>query len=148
MKKIPFIIFFICVSLFYASALAQLSFDVKVKQEMGLNDIPGAQEREAKDEAHSVWDFGAVKKGRIVEHEFVFTNNTAKLVKITNLDTSCGCTVSEVAKKVIPAGEKTTIKVKFDSSDYSGPVKQYVYVNTDDQERPLYKFVIKANVYK
>jgi len=146
MKKIPAIFLFI--ALFCGSAMAQLSFDVTLKQDIKLDDISGSQEGTTKDEVYSTWDFGSVKKGRTVEHEFIFTNNTAKVIKIVNLDTSCGCAVSEAAKKVISAGESAAIKVKFDSSDYLGPVKQYVYMHTDDQESPLYKFVIKANVYK
>lgn len=148
MKKRTVIIALLCVSLFYAYAFAQLSFDVTLKQDMKLDDAPAGAGGNAENEAYSAWDFGPVRKGSIVEHEFIFANNTLNPVKIVGLDSSCGCAVSEVAKKTIPPGENTAIKVKFDSADYLGPVKQYIYVHTDDKEHPLRKLVIKANVYK
>jgi hypothetical protein len=40
------------------------------------------------------------------------------------------------------------IKVKLDTKGYSGPVKQFVYVRTDDIDNLLIKYIIKAEVVK
>jgi hypothetical protein len=95
--------------------------------------------------AHS-WDFGQIKKGLVARHEFVFRNTSAKALTIKNVTTSCGCTASEVKKKTLKPRESTLIKVSFNSKGYSGRVQQFVYVNTDNLDNPVVKYIIKANV--
>lgn len=94
------------------------------------------------------WDFGAVKENTVVKHDFIFKNGTKKVLNIGSLTTSCGCTVSEVKKKTLEPQEETTIEVQLKTKGYSGDVKQYVYVNTDNMEEPVTRLVIKAKVVK
>jgi hypothetical protein len=103
---------------------------------------------EAQTNDQYVWDFGQVRAGDIAKHTFIFKNETNEILTIKNVSTSCGCTASEVKKKVLQPGESTEIEVRFNSKKYSGPVKQYVYVNTDDPVSPVVKFTIKADVIK
>lgn len=93
-----------------------------------------------------VWDFGKVNEGQVLKHDFIFKNETGKTLTINRVDTSCGCTASEVKKKVLKPQEDTVINVQFNSTNYSGPVQQYVYINTDDPANPITKFTIKADV--
>jgi len=95
-----------------------------------------------------LWNFGQVKEGDVVYHEFTFKNESPKALKITNVNTSCGCTGSEVAKKSLDPGESTSVKVKFNSAKYSGEVKQFVYLATDSIENPIYKYTIISDVIK
>ncbi|MCK9595266.1 MAG: DUF1573 domain-containing protein [Candidatus Omnitrophica bacterium] len=95
-----------------------------------------------------LWDFGAVKAGKPVEHEFIFTNKSEKPFNITGSYTSCGCTVSKIARKSLAPGESTAIDVEFKTTGYNGDVHQFIYVNTDDPANPAYKFTIKARVIK
>ena len=94
------------------------------------------------------WDFGKIKQGIVLKHDFLFENITSSVLKITGINTSCGCTVSQAAKKSLLPGEITAINVSFDSKGYAGAVKQFVYVNTDNPDMPVVKFVIKAEVQK
>lgn len=94
------------------------------------------------------WDFGRVKEGKVLEHEFKFINQAKKTINIQSVHSSCGCTASEAAKKILQPGESTPIKVRFKSKGYKGPVQQFVYVNTDDVDNPVIKFIIKAEVVK
>jgi len=94
------------------------------------------------------WDFGQVKAGRVVKHAFMFKNTTGKDLKIKEVNTSCGCTVPQLKKKDLGANESTPLEVKFKTKGYSGPVAQYIYVNTDSLEEPVVKFTIKADVVK
>ncbi len=94
------------------------------------------------------WDFGQVKEGQIVKHVFTLKNESRKPVRILDINSSCGCTVSEAEKTLLGPGESTAIEVKFDSRGYSGPVKQYVYVHTDNIDNQLVRFIIIAQVYK
>ena len=94
------------------------------------------------------WDFGQVKPGVILKHDFILKNQTKDILKINNVHTSCGCTASEADKKSLLPQESTTITVSFNSKGYVGPVTQFVYVNTDNTDLAIIKFTIKANVVK
>jgi len=94
------------------------------------------------------WDFGKVRQSEIVKHDFMFQNNTPKTLKITAINTSCGCTASQADKKALKPGESTIINVTFDSKGYSGKVRQLVYVNTDNPDIEVTSFIINAEVNK
>lgn len=123
---------------------------------------PASLEQENKDSY--LWDFGKVKEGTILEHEFFVKNESKVVLNIKDINTSCGCTVSEVRKKKLLPGESTLIGVKFNSKGYSGQVTQYIYMNTDaidtstalsingERSRTLdnsiVRYIIKAEVVK
>ncbi len=94
------------------------------------------------------WDFGRVKEGAVLKHDFVLKNESKEKLIITDITTSCGCTVSQVEKKTLLPAESTLIKVVFNSKGYSGPVQQYIYVHTDDLDKPVIRYIIKAEVIK
>ncbi len=92
------------------------------------------------------WDFGRVNQGAVLKHDFLFRNKTPNILKITGINTSCGCAVSQTKKKDLNPGESTMINVSFNSSGYSGEIKQFIYVNTDNLDLAIVKFTIKADV--
>ena len=94
------------------------------------------------------WDFGQVKQGVILKHDFVLKNQTNDILEIDSIHTSCGCTVSQSEKKSLLPQASTNIKVTFNSHGYSGPVKQFVYVNTNNADVGIIRFIIKAEVVK
>jgi hypothetical protein len=96
------------------------------------------------------WDFGQVQQGEVAKHDFLFKNETADVLKIININTSCGCTASQSDKQSLLPGETTTISVSFNSHGYSGEVKQFVYLNTDnpDPDLAIVRFIVKAQVVK
>ncbi|MFH0918617.1 MAG: DUF1573 domain-containing protein [Candidatus Omnitrophota bacterium] len=94
------------------------------------------------------WDFGKVKPGVVLKHAFLLKNETNDILGINSIHTSCGCTVSDSDKKSLTPQESTTITVSFNSKGYSGPVTQFVYVNTDNADLSIIKFTIKAEVVK
>lgn len=96
----------------------------------------------------NAWDFGKVKQGEVAKHSFTLKNDSGKTLNITSVNTSCGCTVSEVKKKVLLPKESTAVEVKFNSKGYSGDVQQFAYVNTDRADNPIIRFTVKANVIK
>lgn len=105
-----------------------------------------AQIKESKD---NTWDFGKILASEgIVKHVFLLKNDSAEVLNINGTHASCGCTVSEIDKKAILPKETANLEVKFDPKGYSGEVTQYVYVDTDSKDMPIYKFIIKANVTK
>lgn len=99
-----------------------------------------------KNEASGTWDFGKIAKDSIVEHVFILNNDTGSEMKILDVNTSCGCTVTELDKKVLGPGESSKIRVKLNSKGYLGEIKQYIFVATDNKDKPVEKFTIKAFV--
>jgi len=97
---------------------------------------------------HYSWDFGRVKEGEILKHDFILKNEYKNILNIKDINTSCSCTVSSIKKKTLLPGESTLIEVKFNTKGYSGPTQQFIYVNTDSLDNPILRFIIKAEVVK
>jgi hypothetical protein len=93
-------------------------------------------------------DFGKVKQGEVLKHSFILKNDSTKLLNIKDVHTSCGCTASKAGKKTLAPGESTAIDVSFNTKGYSGQVAQFIYVNTDSVDKPVIRFMIKAEVVK
>jgi hypothetical protein len=93
-------------------------------------------------------DFGKVKQGEVLKHSFILKNDSKKLLIIKDVNTSCGCTASKAGKKTLAPGESTTIDISFNTKGYSGQVSQFIYVNTDSIDKPVIRFMIKAEVVK
>ena len=96
----------------------------------------------------NTWDFSRVEEGKSVKHTFTLKNDTDKTLAIKGVDTSCGCTASKINKRTLKPKESLEIEVSFNSKGYSGEVKQFVYVNTDDIDNPVIRLIIKAEVVK
>jgi hypothetical protein len=94
------------------------------------------------------WDFGKRQEGEVLKRTFILKNEYHKTLTIKDINTSCGCTVSRVKKKILLPGETTAIEVEFNTKGYSGGVKQYIYVHTDDLDNPVLRFIIKAEIVK
>ena len=62
-----------------------------------------------------VYDFGEIDENKgNADHEFLFTNNAARPVKILSVSASCGCTTPGWSKDPIAPGKTGFIKASFD----------------------------------
>ena len=66
------------------------------------------------------YDFGEMKQGESVTHNFILKNTGDADLIITAAKGSCGCTVPEWPKNPIAKGEEAAIKVTFNSAGKSG----------------------------
>ncbi|RKY32477.1 MAG: hypothetical protein DRP74_02565 [Candidatus Omnitrophota bacterium] len=156
MQKI-LLMFLICIlpCTCYAQTYVEESEEPTIKVDFESQEEVAAELREEpqenlakEEEAYSIWDFGKVQEGEVLEHSFILQNDSQDTLNINSLNTSCGCTVSEVEKKSLAPGESTTINVIFNSKGYSGAVQQQVFVNTDNLENPVIKLTIKAEILR
>lgn len=85
------------------------------------------------------YDFGTVKQGVVVKRTFRFTNTGTDSLRITEVKTTCGCTVPEWPKQPVPPGSTGEIKVEFNTADKSGRQLRILRVvaNTDPVETIL-----------
>ena len=80
----------------------------------------------------SVYDFGKVSEGEVVEYSYRFKNTGTKPLIITEQPrASCGCTVAERPEEPIMPGDTGFIKVKFDSKNRPGEAHKTVTVSSN-----------------
>ncbi len=95
----------------------------------------------------TVFDFGEINEGDIVNHEYSFTNTGTAPLLIQNATSTCGCTVPEWPKEPLAPGSKGSIKVKFDSANKEGDQSKLVtiFANTFPNQSVV---TIKGKVVK
>ncbi|MCJ7681123.1 MAG: DUF1573 domain-containing protein [Candidatus Aminicenantes bacterium] len=92
------------------------------------------------------FDFGQSKEGSSLTHTFKFENTGDDVLKIANVQTSCGCAAALVTKKSYKPGEKGEIKVTFNTRGYEGEVSKYIYIESNDPDQPNKMLTVKASI--
>lgn len=120
-----------------AALFVFVSCDVRKKDKLAVNQ-PLTQQVEIKDPTtvqmiDSVYDFGKVMDGEMVEFSYRFKNSGTKPLIVTSAVASCGCTVPEKPEAPIKPGETGYIKVKFDSKGRVGNTHKTVTVTSNAQ---------------
>ncbi|MFA5005527.1 MAG: DUF1573 domain-containing protein [Candidatus Omnitrophota bacterium] len=95
-----------------------------------------------------LWDFGQVREGQVARHVFVLKNDSTEVLHIKNVLPACGCIKAEIDKESFGPGEEARLEVSFDSRGYSADVQQFIFLNTDNKDKPVFKFTVKAYVIK
>jgi len=90
-----------------------------------------------------VHDYGNIYKGDNGVCNFDFKNTGKADLLLTNVSSSCGCTVPEWPKEPIPPGKSASIKVKYDTNRVGG-INKNVYVDSNAGERVT--LTIKGNI--
>jgi hypothetical protein len=100
-------------------------------------------------------EFGTVGAGADGSHEFVIHNTGRGPLVLTRGATSCSCTVSdfesqdggdELARKEVPPGGSTRLRLKWRGKGPGGPFRQQATVFTNDPRRPEIAFTIEGMV--
>jgi len=126
MKKVVFLLAFFLVG---GLAVAQ---DAKVpveKEKINL-DGPYVAFTEA------VFDFKEIYQGDKVEHIFEFENTGNKPLIISNVQTTCGCTVPQWPKEAIAPGAKEKLKVVFNSRGKMGRQNKVITIVSNAANNP------------
>ena len=92
-----------------------------------------------------VHDFGKVVQGEAVSYSFKFTNTGKSDLIISDVSTSCGCTVPIYPKNPIRPSQEGVIKVSFNSMGKHGFQEKNVVVVANTQPN-TYVLKIKAEV--
>lgn len=89
-------------------------------------------------------DYGEIAKGSDGVRVFEFTNTGTEPLIISDVKSSCGCTVPEKPKDPIAPGKNGQIKVKYDTNRV-GPIRKTVTVYSNASE-PIKALKIKGEV--
>ncbi len=92
-----------------------------------------------------IFDYGKIKKESDGTHEFVFKNTGSDPIIITNVKSSCGCTVPTYPNKPVKKGEKAKIHVKYDTNRI-GTFHKTITVYSNAKNSPV-KLQIKGEVF-
>ena len=104
-----------------------------------------AQEKTAKIEFKTLEiDYGTVEKGADGIRIFEFTNTGDAPLIISNVKSSCGCTVPSWPKTPIMPGASSEIKVKYDTNRVN-PIRKTITV-TSNADTPTIALKIKGEV--
>jgi hypothetical protein len=92
------------------------------------------------------YNFGRLKAGAIIHHEFTFTNKGNANLSVTNVLSSCGCLSSTNWSRDIPPGQQGRVPFSFNSSNMSGDFYRTLTISTSDPTRPTIMLSIKGIV--
>ncbi|MGB7842837.1 MAG: DUF1573 domain-containing protein [Salinimicrobium sp.] len=91
-----------------------------------------------------VIDYGEIEKGSDGVRVFEFTNTGNVALVITDVSSSCGCTIPEKPKDPILPGKTGEIKVKYDTTRV-GPIRKTITVYSNAEE-PAKSLKIKGTI--
>lgn len=103
------------------SVLAALSAELRAQDIVAANDVV---------------DCGQVEYNVPVTAEFELINNGKKSLRISEVQTSCGCMVADYPQQAIQSGEKFLVRVTFDSRQM-GHFDKFADVCTEGSDTPL-----------
>ena len=105
-----------------------------------------AQENSAKIEfASETIDYGNIAKGSDGVRVFEFTNTGNAPLVISNVKSSCGCTIPKKPEEPIAPGETGEIQVKYDTKRV-GPIRKTITVTSNASDAPTKVLKIKGTV--
>jgi hypothetical protein len=113
---------------------ATVSFAQEKKQLTDIANENNSAEFKFKEEE---FNFGTIKQGEAVTHEFEFINTGNEPLIITSAAGSCGCTVPIWPKEPIAKGQTSTIKVTFNSAGKMGIQDKTVTINSNAKQNPM-----------
>jgi hypothetical protein len=120
---------------------------IAIAQQLAFNDI--SKNRLFNENAVFLWnntafDFGQIKQGLPVSHEFSFTNTGEIPLIISSVQASCGCTVTSYTKDPIAPGSTGFVKATYNAAKV-GQFTKSVTVNANTEES-IVQLTIKGEV--
>ncbi|AMD84073.1 Protein of unknown function [Capnocytophaga haemolytica] len=93
-----------------------------------------AQDAEISFKAEEI-DYGTIKAGSDGVRVFEFTNTGKAPLVISNVTSSCGCTVPSWTNSPVAPGAKGKIEVKYDTNRV-GPISKTITVSSNAKKNP------------
>lgn len=91
-------------------------------------------------------DFGRMDASETGEYSFVVRNRGDAPLTLEGGDTTCRCTVSEIAHPRVPPGGETTVTLAWRFDDRLGPFEQRAYIDTNDSDQPRVALTVRGEI--
>ncbi len=82
------------------------------------------------------FSLGKVYRGEVVERTLTLKSTGTDTLKVGRVDATCGCTGTVVSSHNIPAGTTGTLRITFNSKNFSGPVHKSVTISSNATNAP------------
>lgn len=82
------------------------------------------------------YDFGKIKQGVPVTHDFVFTNISSRPVIIESATATCGCTTPVKPEPPVAKGKSDKITAGYNSA-VTGPFNKSIYIKVAGAPAPI-----------
>ena len=98
------------------------------------------------------WDFGTKWYGEKCETEVSIKNEGNFDLTITNIRTSCGCTLAKPKSggqwnnKILKPGESDMMQLSYNTKKAASKVSQTITIDSNDPSTPSYQFMVKGEV--
>lgn len=113
---------------------------------LSLTEANGADLRSIVAIPEKAFEFGSVSEGTLVVHEFEVRNEGSADLQIQRIAPSCGCTAATVTSPVVAPGKSEKIRVKFDTTGFSGSKFKQVHVFTSDKDQSDIIFTLRGTI--
>lgn len=112
---------------------------------LGAFAQPAAPVQDVLKMKEEAFDFGPIPQGRPVFHVFEVQNTGSTVLKLDNVQASCGCTTPEWKQEPIAAGGVTQIRVGYNAAA-AGPFDKHITITYNGGQNKV--FSIRGNVWK
>ena len=145
MRKVNRAIWSVSLTFFMVSGLSAMAQDVK--QQDAKPDVKKTGKAPEIVFDYLVYDYGTIYEGDPGECEFKFKNTGKEPLVLSNVYSSCGCTVPDWPKDPIMPGKTSTIKVKY-STGRIGGINKTITVQSNAEENSRVELRIIGTVKK
>jgi len=91
-------------------------------------------------------DFGKAVQNKTLTKEFVLKNTGTEELVISEVATSCGCTVAQLSTKTLKPGASTPLTVNLETRTYNGKLERWVTIASNDAETKQLQLKVSAEV--
>ena len=112
-----------------------------------IDCVAHAQTRGVLEVPERTFDFGQVRQGTIVKHDFSLKNTGNAEIAVQRVVAACGCTATTTSANVIPAGGSVTLSAQFDTNGFSGKREKLIRVYTSDIDKPMETLTLSGEIY-
>ena len=95
---------------------------------------------------HMEHDFGIAAQEKELAAEFTAKNEGDAPLKVSKIQPDCGCYDAALSSMTIKPGESATLKVRFRTLVFSGPLTKKIRVFSDDPDRPQTTLRLKLDI--
>ena len=92
-------------------------------------------------------DFGTMERNQSRTKELTIRNDGGIDLDLSDVTSSCGCTVAEPGTRKIKPGQSTTLTVTFNSGEFQGPQHKTVTIRSNDVATPTLEIAVTAIVH-
>jgi hypothetical protein len=92
------------------------------------------------------YNFGTAVVTQMVTHEFILRNEGDLNLEISNVRSSCGCTVANITSRSVPPGGETKVTAALSLAGRTGMQHKTVTVDSNDPHQPSLLLTLKGEV--